>query len=330
MRGYIEVAQVITGAALNNAGQTAFSREFPMGEGWYAAYLRFNETVVIGTGAGPVAEGELLYVQNVLLKTDRGEIICNLPGRALYKIATVLFGTAPQKDNIAAASATYRVTLPIVFADMLMLRPEDTILDTSRYNSISVQITLGSVSNLFTAPGTATVATTVDVDIERSNGVLPGDPAKPGDGGRPIAHVNYDSRPPVDANSSQFIDVERSAEMSLKRAYVHSGTAGTAGVAWSGVNSDVVQNVTQLKHQNGYIEKDRIHAMVLDKNKMDYSLETRLAGVEVYDFVKDRSIASALATADKSVLQYTWTNQAGIPALSIVTLTQEAVRTLKK
>lgn len=329
MRGYVEVAQVITGAALNNSGQGSFSREFPMGEGWYAAYLRFNLTVVIGTGAGPVAEGELLYIKNVLLKTDRGEILCNLPGRALYKIATVLHGTAPQKDAIAAASATYRVTLPIIFADMLMLRPEDTILDTSRYNSVSLQVTLGALTDLFTAPGTATLATTLDVDIERSNGVLPGDPNKPGDGGRPIAHVNFDSRPPVDAASSQFIDIERSAEMSVKRLFVHSGSSGTAGVPWSGANADTIQNVIQVKHQNGFIEKDRIHVMVLDKNKMDYALETRLAGVEVYDFVKDRSIASALATADKSVLQYTWTNAAA-PANSIVTLTQEAVRTLKR
>jgi hypothetical protein len=329
MRGYIEVAQVITGAALNNSGQVAFSREFPMGEGWYAAYLRFNFAVTIGTGAGPVTEGELLFVRNVLLKTDRGEIICNLPGRALYKIATVLHGTAPQKDAIAAASATYRVTLPIIFADMLMLRPEDTVLDTSRYNSVSLQVTLGPLTDLLTAPGTATVVSTLDVDIERSNGVLPGDPNKPGDGGRPIAHINYDSRPPVDAASSQFIDIERSAEMSLKRIYVHSGSSGTAGVPWSGTNADTIQNVVQVKHQNGFIEKDRIHTMILDKNKMDYSLETRLAGVEVFDFVKDRSVASALATADKSVLQMTWSNAAA-PANSIITLTQEAVRTLKR
>lgn len=330
MRGYIEMPQVLTGAALNNSGQVTFSREFPMGEGWYGVYLRFNLAVVIGTGAGPVTEGELLYIKNVLLKTDRGEILCNLPGRALYKTATALSGTAPQKDNIAAASATYRVTLPIFLADWLMLRPEDTILDTSRYNSVSLQVSLGSVSDLFTAPGTATVTTTLDVDIERSNGVLPGDKNKPGDGGRPIAHINWDFRPPVDAASSQFIDIERSAEMSLKRLFVHSGTSGTAGVAWSGANADTIQNVTQIKHQNGFIEKDRIHAMTLDKNKMDYALETRLAGVEIYDFVRDRSILSALATADKSVLQYTWTNQGGVGANSIVTLTQEAVRTLKR
>jgi hypothetical protein len=330
MRGYVEVPQVITGAALANAAQTTFSREFPMGEGWYTAYLRFNLSVVIGTGAGPVTEGELLYIKNVFLRTDRGETLCNLPGRALYKIATLMHGVPPQKDAIAAATAVYRVTLPIVFADMKMLRPEDTILDTARYNSVALQITAGTVSDLFTAPGTATVTTTIDVDIERSYGPLPGDINKPGDGGRPVAFINYDFRPPVDANSAVFIDIERAADMSLKRLYVHSGTTGTAGVPWSGANSDLVQNVVQIQHQNGYIARNRIHAMILDKNKMDYGIEARLAGVECFDFVKDRSILAALATADKSLLQYNWTNQGGIPALSIVTLTQEAVRSLKK
>lgn len=330
MRGYIEVPQVISGAVLNNSAQTPFSKEFPMGEGWYTAYLRFNETVVIGTGAGPVAEGELLYIKNVFLRTDRGETICNLPGRALFKIAALMYGTPPRKDAIAAASATYRVTLPIIFADMKMLRPEDTILDTSRYNSVAAQITLGSVADLFTAPGTATVATTLDVDIERSYGALPGDPNKPGDGGRPVAYINYDSRPPVDASANQNIDIERSADMSLKRIYVHSGDDGTGGIPWSGVNDDSIQNVVQINHQNGYITRNRIHAMILDKNKMDYGLEVALVGVELFDFVKDRSILSALATADKSVLQYTWTNQAGVAANDIVTLTQEAVRSLKR
>lgn len=330
MRGYIEVPQVITGAVLNNSAQTPFSKEFPMGEGWYTVYLRFNETVVIGTGAGAVAEGELLYIKNVFLRTDRGETICNLPGRALYKIAALAYGTPPRKDAMAAASATYRVTLPIIFADMKMLRPEDTILDTSRYNSVAMQVTLGSVSDLFTAPGTATVATTLDVDIERSYGALPGDPNKPGDGGRPVAYINYDSRPPVDASANQNIDIERSADMSLKRIYVHSGGTGTGGIPWSGANDDGIQNVVQINHQNGYITRNRIHAMIQDKNKMDCGLETALAGVELFDFVKDRSILSALATADKSVLQYTWTNQAGVAANDIVTLTQEAVRSLKR
>jgi len=322
MRGYTERPNVISGAALNNGGQTQFSKEFPMGEGWYAMWLRFRIAITIGTGTGVPVEGILLYIKNILLRTDRGEILCNLPGRALFKIAAYKTGTVPNMSTLAAASATYIVSLPIFFADDNLIRPEDTILDTKRYSSVSLNVTLGTIADLSTTPGTATVATTMDAEILRSMGALP-------KGGEPLWHINYDMRPPVDANSTINVDLERSPDMSLKRLYVHSGTTGVAGVPWSGTNSDAVQNVVNIKDQNRFIEKDRFHPAILDQNKADAGLEALLSGVEVFDFVRDGSSLSALATGDKSLLQYTWTNQGGLPALSIVTPTAEAQRTLK-
>lgn len=321
MRGNIERPNVITGAALNNAGQTQFSNQFPMGEGWLGMYIIINIALTVGTGAGPVAEGELLFIKNVQLRTDRGEIICNLPGRALWKLAALRHGALPYKDAIAAASATYRVHLPLLFADFWMLRPEDTVLDTARYNSVSLYVTLGSTSDLFTAPGTATVACTMDVELERSFGKLP-------DGGKPVAHINYDFRPPVDANSTQVIEIERSADMSIKRLYLHTGSSGTGGVPWSGANSDTRIASLNIRDQSRFIEKDRLWESIQYQNKLDSQLETALAGVVYFDFCKDRSLAAALATADKSVLQLTWTNETAA-ANNITTLTQETVRPLK-
>lgn len=321
-RGNVERTNVLTGAALTESGQTQFSREFPVGEGWHALYLRFNNVFTVGTGTTPVAEGELLAIKNVLLRTDRGEIICNLPGRALYKIATYRTGEAPRKDAIAAASATYRVTLPIFFSDFALLRPNDTVLDTKRYNSLSLQVQMGTESDLLGTPGTSSAVWTLDAVIERTMGVLSPE-------AEPYWHMNYDWRPPIDANVTASIDIERSPEMSIKKLYVHSGTSGTGGVPWSGVNADTIQDVVNIKDQNRFIEKDRIHAEILDVNKMHAGLESVIAGVEVYDFVRDGSIVSALATGDKSVLQYGFTKQGGVGANSIVTLTQEAIRTLK-
>lgn len=331
MRGYVERANLAQGAALVNSGQVSFSKEFPMGEGWFAMLLEFNFAVVIGTGAGPVTEGELLIIKNVLLKTDKGEIICNLPGRALWKIAALKNGALPFKDAIAAASATYRVHLPIYFSDsfagpLQMLRPEDTVVDTSRYNSVSLQVQLGGLSDLFGTVGTATLTSTLDIEVERTFGQLPG--SKPGEGGRPVAFINYDSRPPVDANSTTSIDIERSSDLSLKRIYLHTGSSGTAGVPWSGTNSaDRILRAT-IKDQNRFIENDRFLRMVAHQNKLDCGLESLLTGVYMFNFVRDKSIASALATGDKSVLQMTWTNDQAA-ANNITTLTQEGVRNLK-
>jgi len=321
-RGYVERANVIYGQTLNVNGISAFSREFPMGEGWYKMNLRVNISLTHGTGTTPITEGELLFIKNILLRTDRGEILCNLPGRALYKIAAWKVGSPPRKNAIAATTAVYSVNLPIYFADWDMMRPEDTILDTSRYNSVFLQVQLGTVADLLGTPGTDTVTATLDVEVERSLGALP---AK----GKPIFHSSYDYRPPVDAANLQFIDIERSADMSVKRLYIFSGTSGTAGVPCSGTLSDAVQNLVTIKDQNRFIEKERIHSMIQDGNQHDAGLESVLTGIEVFDFVSDGAVASALATGDKSVLQYTWSNQGGVGANSIVTLVQEAIRTLK-
>lgn len=321
-RGYVERATLISGATLNLNGQTTFSKEFPMNSGWYKMLLRFNNVFTVGTGTTPIAEGELLIVKSILLRTDRGEILCNLPGRALYKMAHYRNEAAPRSDAIAAASATYRTTLPIYFADEFMLRPEDTILDTSRYNSITLQVTMGTVADLLTTVGTSSAAYTLDCSVERSLDMLPTE-------AKPLFHVNYDYRNPVDANSTTIIDLERSADMSVKRLFVFAGTSGTAGIPCSGVASDAIQNVINLKDQSRFIEADRIHAMIQDQNIMDQGLAARITGLEVFEFVRDRSIAAALATGSKSVLQYAWTNQGGVGANSIVTLFAEMVRTLK-
>lgn len=322
-RGYVERANILHLGACNvNGAQTTFGKDFPMGEGWYKMVLDFAITVTIGTGTGAISEGELAFIKNVMLKTDRGEILCNLPGRALYKIATYRTSSAPNKDAIAAASATYHVYLPILFVDEKMVRMEDTILDTSRYNSVTLQVTLGSVADLFTTVGTSSVTATLDVEVARSLGPLP--PAA-----KPHFHVSYDYRQPVDASISTEIDLERSADMSVKRYYVHSCTGGTAGVPFSGVNSDAVQNQVIIKDQNRFIEKDRVHRMIQNENKDEAWLENPIVGLEVFNFVRDGSITSALATGAKSVLKYSWSNQAGVAANYIVTVAAEMVRNLK-
>lgn len=322
-RPIVERVNILTASAISLNGQTAnFAQSLPMGEGWYHMYLRFNNSVTIGTGTGAIAEGELTILKNVLLKTDAGEIICNLPGRALYKISTYLQTSPPRKDAVAASTGTYRVTFDIQFSDEYMVRPEDTVLYTDRYNSVSLQVTYGGLADLYTAPGTATLVTTMDLELQRSHGPMP-------DGVHPAGYISYDFDPPVDAFANQFVNLERASEMSIKRIYVHSCTSGVGGVPWSGVNADTIQNVVNVKDQGGNIEKDRIHQMIQDINKMDQFLESIISGVEVFDFVRDRSLSSAMATQGKSLLQYVWTNQAGVAANSIVTVTREMVRALK-
>lgn len=325
MRGNAEYVNIISGQALQVNGKSVFSDPLPVGEGWYRANLRIGLVFVVGTGTTPITDGELHFIKNILMKTDRGEIICNLPAKALYNIAKFKAGiVTPRKDNIAAASATYYVDLPIYFAEhyLRMDRPEDTILDTKRYSSMTIEIQLGTVADLLSTVGTSSVTATLDVEVVRTKGLLPKE-------GGPIAVISYDYRNPVDANTLQYVLLERAQDLSYKRLYVHSVTGGSAGVPFQGVNSDAVQNVVSIKDQSGFIIKDRIHRMIQESNQLDFSLESIVTGMEVHDFVQEGSIQASLATAGKSLLQYQWTNQAGVGANYIVTVASEGVRSLK-
>ena len=317
-----EHVNIINGSSLTIGGRSIFKNEFPLGEGWYSMRLRFNISVTIGTGTGAIPEGELKFIRNIFLRTDRGETLVNLPGRAIYKIATVKAGSPPRKDAVAAATAVYSVNLLIPFVDSSMLRPEDTILDTARYNSVTLDIQTGTVADLFTSVGTSSVTATLDCEVERSKFALD-------EGARPIAHITYEFNPPQDASSQTYVDLEQAPDLNIKRLYVHSCSSGVAGSPFSGTNADDVQDLSSLTDQSGYIVQERIHEMIQDANKDDYSLESVLTGIEVHDFVKDGSINSAIYTGDKSRLRYQWSNTAGVASGDLVTVAYEGVRSLK-
>jgi hypothetical protein len=308
--------------ALTLSAPTVLGKDFPLGEGWYMLMLRLNLVVVIGTGAGPIAEGELLFFKNIRLETSAGEILVNLPARALYKIAAMKSGCLPRKDAIAAATATYSIDIPIYFVDDKMKRPEDTILDTSRYSNLQLTITSGSIADLFTAPGTATVTANLDLEIERTKGRLPPK-------GLPVFHVFYGAMQSQDAFVQTFIDLDRAPDMAYKRLFAHASANGVSGGVFTGANADDVQDIESIVDQSGDIIRERIHEMIQNQNKRDYSLEAVLAGITIFDFVRDGSINSALYPGDRSRLQYKWNNKAGVAAGDVVSLAFESFRGLK-
>lgn len=348
MRGYKETANVITGAALTSTsggGRTTFTKELPLGEGWYAMHLHFNMSLTVGTAATTRAESLLRYIQNIQLTTSAGEKIVDLPAAALWDIAKVKAGTNPavytdaapatmiSPPTMPATTAVYNVEIPIYFTDPDLSsgggrnssgRKEDTVLDTSRYSSVTLDVQMGGFTDLFAAPGTMSIVNTLDVEIVRGKGPLPKE-------AKPISHIQYGYRQPVDAFNTTLIDMERSPDLWLRRAYFHTVTGGTA-VPWGGpaaVKSDVVLDVVNIIDQAGYIVKQRKYEAVRDANKRDLSLEVGFVGVGVFDLIDGDSINSALATGNKSVLQFTYTPVTGLSAGSYVTLATESHRTLK-
>lgn len=321
----LENYQLLSGEPLVIGGKVTLGKNFQLGQGWFKLDFRFNIIVTIGTGVTPIAEGELQFIKSITLRSDRSEyFISAVPGRALFKVGAIRSGTVPQKDAIAAATATYSVNFPVYFTDKKAIRENDTIIDTARYQNMYLEIVMGTVADLLTTPGTASVTATLDLNVKRTKESLPAS-------GGPLWFIQYQDMPPTIASTQTFVVLERAADLSIKRLYIHSGALATAGAEWSGVNDDTIQNVVSLKDGSTSIVQDRIHAQVQADNKCFYSLETILAGVEVHDFFSDTgSHRDTVYTNDKSLLTYNWSNQAGVIATDQVTVLVEGIRDLRE
>jgi hypothetical protein len=338
-RQIIERHNLVTAAPLSAGNRAIFSKELPVGEGYHSLILRFNFAVVIGTGAGPVVDGLYKAIRNIFMRTDRGEILANCPGKFWYFLGLTRYGTPPRSTPVAAATATYSCMVVIPFTDKKTMNPNDTILDTSRYSSMNLELNMGTLADIFTAPGTATMTMTVDIDVIKTRGLLPQD-----ENALPKYHVSYDQRQPVDASVTTSIDLETSPDLAYKRLYLTTVTSGVAGLPFYGTFADTVISNFSLKDQSSDIVRAQDFRMLQADNAQHYGWDVGATpvtpsypitypagflGLAVVSFIGEaESLYSALYSGDKSQLLLNWIN-ATAPALSIVTLGTESIRSLK-
>lgn len=327
-RGNSQLIEISRGNVLNAGNVQGFSKDFPIAEPVRAIWLRFNFTIVIGTGAGAIAEGELKIIKAIKFKTDKGEtIVNNVPGRLLFWNDQIKEGAIAVKDAITASSATFRVFLPIWFEDPLMLRPADFVLDTSRYNSMTLEVSLGTLADLYTAPGTATLATTLDIYFERYKGII--DPKV-----KPLFYKDYGIvQGAIDPNSAALLfDFEKADNLAYQRLFLYQsgGTGLVAGVPFSGTAVATVIDTIQMEDDKDFHIKDVLFDVLNKHNKSMYKLETAISGLAIIDLCKAGSFAEALYSGDKSRLRVKFNNLAGLPNPAQVTLGYEGYRPIAR
>ncbi len=322
-RGNGELLELFRGRALTVGGTTRFSQDLPVGEGWNKLILGFNHVVTIGTGAGPLAEGGLRAVRGITLRSDRGDVfVANVPGRPLYRWDATKAGTPGPLDAILAANGTYRALLSIWFWDPLAAYPMDTIIDTSRFNTMSLEVEYGGVADLYSAPGTATVAPTLDLVLDRTRGPL-------ADKVKPLFAKEYGVRPPVVPSAATLIDLERAANLSYQRLMAYTTENATAGVPFTGdADADTVRDWT-VDTDKAQPFLNLLQRMVTGFNRDDYGWEAAVAGLAVFDFCGDGSLNSAMLSGDKSRLRLQWVNDTLGAVAPQVSLAYEGFRTLK-
>lgn len=300
----LEFLEVFRRKALANSATTVIPDKFPMGEGWINLVLRFELTVVIGTGTGAISEGELQYVKGISISTDRGDMpYTNVPARYLYRRDSIIIGSPASKNAIAAADGVYVVEIPVWFYDPKLARPYDTILDTSRFKNINLSVQLGSVADLFTSVGNSTVSTTLTCYVRKTR-----QPLQSHELPRWMPEIGF--RAPVNPANSQEIDLELAANLIYTQFFLFTANSATAGVPFSGTaNGSVISELT-LETSRGNLF-DRVLADVLNKeNKQDYGLESVITGMYIADLLRDGDPNTGLYAGPDLLtrLKMKWTN----------------------
>lgn len=314
---------LVKGGAVNSkaGSRTQFNTQFPKGPMIYETWLRLAITLTLGTAATPITDGILNFISQIYMKGDNGEVfVDNVSARALIMGPDIPKAhTVPAFDQITATDAkTFYVNIPIYHWDPLCRRPEDTFLDSRRYQNIELNVTVGNISDLFTTPGTASVVITADIDIVRSFDDAP-------DGLAAIGYTCYVPQGVLDPTTQGYWYLLRSTEAYLKRLYLQTASAANF---WYGPNVDnVLLNLRLTSSANSFLNNvDWNQKQQRDKTK--YRLESVTAGRNVIDFVRDGSNKSALYT-DRNNLRLEWDKVAALGAGNYVSILGEYYRKFK-
>lgn len=308
---------LVTGGAPNT-----FGANFPLGRGWLKTRLRIRISVVIGTGVTAITESGLLFIKNIFMKTDANEILCNLSGRALYKFLQFENGTTPLGTVTVPASTGNTdifLDIPHVLRDKFE-RSFDTILDTGRYKSITLQITLGTIADLLVTPGTATVTATCEAEALTTSGVLP---LK----AQPNMYRSLFAMSPVVPTVQTFIDLDRARDLAISKMMFMTSKTAAAGVAFTGVGDDLVMNDFDIKDQDKFYVQSRVWGLEQSDNKLEYALETYPVGYNMYEFTNNNSLYGSLYTGNKTQLRLVWRNGVAV-GTDQVSVMYDSVRTL--
>jgi len=321
-RGNTELVNVFTGKPLNNGALNSLNEGFPLGEAWLRLILRLNIVLTNTTGTDAISEGELNLLKALTLKTSMGEIIYNaVPGRPLYRIDEYKTGTPGVKDAISATAGTFRVQYNLWLIDPLLVRPEDFLLNTIRYNRIQLDLLIGTVADLLTTVGDSVITVTADLYAERIRGVL--DPKV-----SPVEYSEIYVPSPVNPASQTYCDIERSQDLAIKRMIIFAQNSATLGSPFTGTPADTIIDKIGFDTDRGELLNKVFWRMLNSQCKLDYRLASSQTGIVVIDFCRDGSKMSSVSGGGFARFRIFWDN--ATLSTSQISVAVEGFRPLKK
>lgn len=309
------------------AGQTKPFRDiFPItGEGYDLLRLIFHHAIVAGTAATPRTEGALLAIKNISFKTSRGEEPIDTPAMGLHLFNKLFTQVEPVYDAILAADGTYDAIVDLLFAQPFLARGEDTILDSSRYSHFELKITMGGLADMFATPGTATLATTVDIALMKSKTCM-----DPSGLGKPKWLPYFKHLPRFDVQTKKYVDIESATDLILFGffAVAHDlASWGSTTEAFTGARADCLDNITWRIPQISFVDTQKVGWFKQERAHM--AQDRAFTGVYPHIFTREGSYNNAFYTGGQSLIRFEVGSILGTPTTPQADLCIFGGRTLR-
>lgn len=296
-------------------------------EAWERLRLVFKQTVVIGTGAGPIALGGFNFLKNIILKTSMSEYPFNLPGMGFYYLNLLLQGKKPFYEPILAVDGAYQNTIDLPFSLDFLKFKDDLLLQTRPYSHLELQLTLGALADLYTTPGTATLVPTLDIIVSRSkNPFIPEQEAKAKEK-RAMIHVKRQA--PFDPTLQPYVLLERADDLGLFGFIMIAHEDATPGVPFTGTPADILSKITFKDNLMPFLEGAPLGHFKSERYRLMGNSGASLTGIYPYLFTQDGSLFSAYGCAKKSEIRIDIGEVIGTPTDPQVDVLLVGMRTLR-
>lgn len=316
-----EKRTVLTAAVMPNGGIFTFDR-FPLdGLGIRKIRLLLCATVVAGTNTTPNTTGCYNYLKGVTLRNNKDEYYLNaVPGLALLRANWNFDKATPHYDPVLLAGGVFRAVVDLPLTYPFLNRPEDTIVETKRLNSMTLEIACGTVLDFLSVAGTGTVVVTIGIEIigtRASVGVTQDGTPDPVHA-QAYFHSYMRTYPMLHADVQTFWDLEAAPDLALLGFLMYNH--GASGIPWVGdlafIGNDhpTLLSLSDIGHRylGGILDLSFQHERFIrpqnDYNRHAADAASPLSKLGEYHhcFVEDGSINEGYAC--KLIPRLEWTN----------------------
>jgi hypothetical protein len=335
----IEKRTILAGEPLANSTSRLFNN-FPLnGMGLHCIRLHLQGITSAGA-ADPITWGLYQWIKGISLRTGAGETMYNtVPGMALYKFNQMLNHSAPYHTPILAAAGTYYAVLDLPLVYPFLKRPEDTVLDTGRYDDLSLEIATGAVGDTLVTPAANTLTCTLGIELIGTKSTLKTDKIQDTNAakkGKPVFHTYVRTYPMQHADISTEFQPESDDDLGIFGFLLYNH--GASGIPWIGsVATPANDHVTAVTFEDaervwinqalpGTFQELRQQLCPYDRHGADLVSPTLRLGEYPHMWVKQGHLGEMYSPGKKALSRLHWTNATATDETDLLTF---GVRRLK-